>query len=186
LQTLSVANFSTSPSSVATFKIGYAKGVAIALNVSASNVLVTSVQVTKRREMIRVLLAAVVKLSVTYTVKVPNGLTATGLQLSLIKAQANGALDTALKTAGIANPVTAAAIITDISPTRAPTRPPTYSPTSALTVKITSTTAAIIGGVVGGIGGALIICAIAYCTYMRVRPKIYITTEPIVVPVVRV
>jgi hypothetical protein len=186
LQILSVANFSTTPSSIATFKIGYAKGVAIALNVSASNVLVTSVQVTKRRELIRALLAAVTKLSVTYTVKVPPGLTAAGLQLNLMKAQTSGALDAALKSAGISNPVTAAGTITDISPTRAPTRLPTYSPTSGLTVKITSTTAAIIGGIVGGIGGALIICAIAYCTYKRVRPKVYITTEPIVLPVVSV
>lgn len=154
------------------------------LNVTASSVTVTNVQVLKRRGMMRALLAAAVKLSVTYTVKVAAGQNAAGLQLSLAKAQANGGLDSALRSAGIANPVTASASFTDISPTSAPTRIPTFSPSSAFNPKISSATAAVIGGVVGGIGGALLICAIAFCVYKRVRPKIYITTEPNVLPVV--
>lgn len=152
---------------------------------SASFVQVTSVQISKRRELIT-LLAAVVDLSVTYTVKVAAGQSAASLQSGLNRAQANGQLDIALKSAGIANPITAAATITDISPTSAPTRLPTFSPSSILTAKISRTTAAIIGGVVGGVGGTLLLFAIAYCIYKRVRPKIYITTAPIVVPIVSV
>ena len=94
---LSVTNFTNTARSIATFKIGYAKGVAIALNVSSSYVLVTSVTATKRRELLIALLSSAVKLIVTYTVKVPSGTNAAALQVKLTKAQANGDLDTALK-----------------------------------------------------------------------------------------
>lgn len=175
IQTVSLPSFPSTPSGILSFKVGYARGVAMALNVSSSDVKVTEVTVLPAlQETRRYLLSVSVKVS--YIVAVPAGVSFSTLQGHLTTVQLNGGLDKALISSGISGAATSLPEVVDISPTSNPTVAPTVAAPAVKVLNIK----AVVGGVIGGFFGLFIVmCAIGTVCYYRYkkRPRVYINAQ---------
>ena len=141
---MTVTSFPTTASGLASFKAGYAKGVARAMNISSDDVTVTSASLVARRERRKMReevmkggvgeMAGVrevgeergrelasVSVLVLYVVKVSEGTSYATLASTLLAVQSSGALNNALVSSGIPGAVTAVPAVVNISPSAAPT-----------------------------------------------------------------